>query len=110
MNILRDITNNIEVLCPTNHYSNGFFDSNRETVILIKRNVKETNIFEPIYEIRELKPRKITCLFNIKSTALRKYVNERGVEVKESALPPVLKKIITNIVTSNNMQLQYISK
>ena len=93
----RDITNNIEVLCPTNHYSNGFFDSNRETVILIKRNVKETNIFEPIYEIRELKPRKITCLFNIKSTAVRKYVNQSGVEVKEAALPPVLKKIITNI-------------
>ena len=93
----RDITNNIEVLCPTNHYSNGFFDSNRETVILIKRTVKETNIFEPIYEIRELKPRKITCLFNIKSTAVRKYVNDSGVQVKEAALPPVLKKIITNI-------------
>jgi hypothetical protein len=93
----RDITNNIEVLCPTNHYSNGFFDSNRETAILIKRNVKDTNIFEPIYEIRELKPRKITCLFNIKSTAVRKYVNQSGVEVKEAALPPVLKKIITNI-------------
>ena len=93
----RDITNNIEVLCPTNHYSNGFFDSNRETVILIKRTVKETNIFEPIYEIRELKPRKVTCLFNIKSTAVRKYVNDSGVQVKEAALPPVLKKIITNI-------------
>ena len=93
----RDITNNIEVLCPTNHYSNGFFDSNRETAILIKRTIKDTNIFEPIYEIRELKPRKLTCLFNIKSTAIRKYVNENGVEVKEAALPPVLKKIITNI-------------
>jgi hypothetical protein len=93
----RDITNNIEVLCPTNHYSNGFFDSNRETAILIKRTVKETNIFEPIYEIRELKPRKVTCLFNIKNTAIRKYVNQSGVEVKEAALPPVLKKIITNI-------------
>ena len=93
----RDITNNIEVLCPTNHYSNGFFDNNRETAILIKRTIKDTNIFEPIYEIRELKPRKLTCLFNIKSTAIRKYLNESGVEVKEVALPPVLKKIITNI-------------
>jgi hypothetical protein len=22
----RDITNNIEIVCPTNHYSDGFFD------------------------------------------------------------------------------------
>ena len=93
----RDITNNIEVLCPTNHYSSGFFDSNRETAILIKRTIKNTNIFEPIYEIRELKQRKFTCLFNVKNTAIRKYTNESGVEVKEAALPPVLKKIITNI-------------
>jgi hypothetical protein len=93
----RDITNNIEVLCPTNHYSSGFFDSNRETAILIKRTIKNTNIFEPIYEIRELKQRKFTCLFNIKNTAVRKYISESGVEVKEASLPPVLKKIITNI-------------
>ena len=93
----RDITNNIEVLCPTNHYSSGFFDSSRETAILIKRTIKNTNIFEPIYEIRELKQRKFTCLFNVKNTAIRKYTNESGVDVKEAALPPVLKKIITNI-------------
>ena len=100
----RDITNNIEVLCPTNHYSSGFFDSNRQTAILIKRNIKNTSIFEPIYEVRELKPRKLTCLFNVKSTAVRKYVNESGVEVKEAALPPVLKKIITNIKSAYDGQ------
>ena len=100
----RDITNNIEVLCPTNHYASGFFDSNRQTAIIIKRTIKNTNIFEPIYEVRELKPRKLTCLFNVKSTAVRKYVNESGIEVKEAALPPVLKKIITNIKSAYDGQ------
>ena len=100
----RDITNNIEVLCPTNHYSSGFFDSSRQTAILIKRNIKDTHIFEPIYEVRELKPRKLTCLFNIRSTAVRKYVNESGIEVREAALPPVLKKIITNIKSAYDGQ------
>ena len=97
----RDITNNIEVLCPSNHYSNGFFHMNRDTAILIKRTIKETNIFEPIYEIREIKPRKLTCLFNIRNTAVRKYTNEKGEEVKESALPPILKKIITKLINLN---------
>jgi hypothetical protein len=40
-----DITNNVELLCPTNHYSNQVYVARRKTLILIKRE----NIFEPIY-------------------------------------------------------------
>ena len=40
-----DITNNIELVCPTNHYSVNVYDTRKRSLILIKR---ET-YFEPIY-------------------------------------------------------------
>ena len=43
-----DITNNIELVCPTNHYSIHPFDARKRSLILIKRE----NYFEPIYGYR----------------------------------------------------------
>jgi len=40
-----DITNNVNLLCPTNHYSNEFYQSRKPTIILMK----EDNYYEPIY-------------------------------------------------------------
>ena len=40
-----DITNNVQLLCPTNHYSSEFYQSRKPTVILIK----EDGYYEPIY-------------------------------------------------------------
>jgi hypothetical protein len=100
----RDITNNIEIVCPTNHYSEGFFDSNKKTAILIKRNIKNKTFFEPIYEIREIKPRFFNCLFNIKSSATRRYKTASGAVVEESALPQVLKKAIHTIKSAYDTQ------
>jgi len=40
-----DITNNIELICPTNHYVSDFYDSRKPTVIL----VEQGNYYEPIY-------------------------------------------------------------
>jgi len=40
-----DITSNVELICPTNHYSNEFYESRKPTVILMK----EDNYYEPIY-------------------------------------------------------------
>ena len=40
-----DITNNIELVCPTNHYSVHTYDARKRSLILIKRE----NYFEPIY-------------------------------------------------------------
>jgi hypothetical protein len=100
----RDITNNIEILCPTNHYSEGFFDSNKKTAILIKKNIKNKTFFEPIYEIREIKPRFFNCLFNIKSSATRKFKTTSGVVVEEPALPQVLKKAISTIKAAYDTQ------
>ena len=43
-----DITNNVELVCPTNHYSNNIYDAKKRTLILIKHN----KYFEPIYSYR----------------------------------------------------------
>ena len=41
----KDITDDIEIICPTNPYSNKLYDKRKETVILLK----QENFFEPIY-------------------------------------------------------------
>ena len=43
-----DITNNIELVCPTNHYSNNVYDEKKPSLILIKHN----QYFEPIYSYK----------------------------------------------------------
>jgi len=44
-----DITNNVELICPTNHYSNVMYDSRKRTLII----VKQGPYFEPIYSYRD---------------------------------------------------------
>ena len=41
----KDITDNIELLCPTNSYSDSFYNSDKGTLILLK----QENYYEPIY-------------------------------------------------------------
>ena len=43
-----DITNNVDFICPTNHYSNHLFDGKKPTLVLIK----QESFFEPIYSYR----------------------------------------------------------
>ena len=45
-----DITGNVNIICPTNHYASSFFDVNKRAAILLMKN----NLFEPIitYEDR----------------------------------------------------------
>ena len=40
-----DITNNVQIICPTNHYSNESYESRKPIVFI----VKEGDYFEPIY-------------------------------------------------------------
>ena len=40
-----DITNNVELLCPTNHYSSEFYEARKPTIFIMK----EDNYYEPIY-------------------------------------------------------------
>jgi len=43
-----DITNNVDFICPTNHYSSHLFDGKKPTLVLIK----QESFFEPIYSYR----------------------------------------------------------
>ena len=61
-----DVTNNVNIYCPTNHYSNSFFDIEKNTLMMIKTN----NIYEPIYVYTEDKKKHFTKYFNFTSQSL----------------------------------------
>ena len=63
-----DVTDNVEILCPTNHYSSTFFDKNKNTVFLIKQDV----YYEPIYAYKEKSKKNIelTNMFHILSPTI----------------------------------------
>lgn len=66
-----DITNNINLICPTNHYSSELFDINRNTAILIKNG----NYYEPIYAVEDkIKSIVVTKLFNTRNKNLTKNI------------------------------------
>jgi len=43
-----DTTNNVELICPTNHYSSEFFEARKQTLIVLKNG----DYYEPIYAYR----------------------------------------------------------
>ena len=63
-----DITNNVQVICPTNAYSGEVFDINRKTIIIMKRD----SYYEPIYLFESKSNGKFTVLgrFALKSKTL----------------------------------------
>jgi len=55
--MLDDITNKVDLICPTNHYKRPLFELSKPTVILLKHG----NIYEPIYKVvRDGKKKEIT--------------------------------------------------
>jgi len=81
--IENDITDNIEIICPSNHYAGQFFNAKDKTIILIKRE----KFYEPIYQY-ENDGRSI----NIKTKLF---------DLQSETMSSELKKVITNI--KNNM-------
>ena len=62
-----DSTNNIELICPTNHYSSEFYSSLKQTLFI----VKSDNLYEPIYAYENKETTvKITKFFSEKSQTL----------------------------------------
>ena len=68
-----DITNNVRLVCPTNHYSNEFYESRKDTIFLLK----EDDYYEPIYSytINE-KSIKVKKDFSEHDTTLSKTIRE----------------------------------
>ena len=63
-----DITNNVQVICPTNSYSGEVFDPNKNTIIIMKRD----KYYEPIYLFESKSNGKFDALgrFAIKSKTI----------------------------------------
>ena len=56
-----DTTNNIELICPTNHYSGKFYDARKPNLLLLQQG----NYFEPIYSYKDTgKKREIIKTFS----------------------------------------------
>ena len=47
----KDVTDNVEILCPSNHYSTSFFDVKKRTFLILKIE----NFYEPIYSYESRK-------------------------------------------------------
>ena len=62
-----DITGNIRVLCPSNHYSSNLFDENKRTLLVFRSG----SFYEPLYVLEDKKTNfLITRLFNLKNADL----------------------------------------
>jgi len=81
-----DITNNVELICPTNHYSSESYNPSRQTLFIVKID----NLYEPIYayENRE-KAIKVTKFFSEHSQILSS--NMRAIFQK--IIRPILRDI-----------------
>jgi len=56
-----DTTDNVEVICPTNHYSSEFYEARKQTLIILKNG----DYYEPIYSYRsEEKKTKVGKTFS----------------------------------------------
>ena len=49
-----DSTNNISIICPTNHYSSEFYVARKKTLIIMKKAGKKGTYYEPIYSYKDL--------------------------------------------------------
>jgi hypothetical protein len=78
-----DITNNVQMVCPSNHYSTEFYDPNKETLFLLK----EGNYYEPIYSYTNSKK-----LF-VKKTFKEKYESSTMKAVLNKIVEPLLNRI-----------------
>ena len=76
-----DITNKIDVLCPSNSYSSNFFDEDKKKFILLKKN----KYFEPIYVRKDdEEQRLIIRTFDIKDKNLLKNIKNTFKLIKDS--------------------------
>ena len=95
-----DITNNVELICPTNHYSSSLYESRKQNLILIR----EGNYFEPIYSYKN----------NTKRILIGKTFSEYEPNLSKT-LVAVLKKIIKPYIQNKcipiaSMPRQYMAK
>ena len=78
-----DMTDNVEIVCPSNHYASTFFDGNRRTAIILKIG----NYFEPIFQFEDKE---------------KKYLVTRRFSTKSNIVLPNLRSVLELIKRSMN--------
>ena len=78
-----DITNNIELICPTNHYSNEVYNPSKEVLFIIKND----NLYEPIYSYET----------RAKSVKVDRFFSDHGDKLSPS-MKDFFKKVVNNII------------
>ena len=82
-----DITNNVNILCPTNHYSKTFYEARKPTLFLMRKG----DFFEPIYSYR----------YEITKNSTRKFIGKMFSEFDptlSASMREIFKKIIKPFV------------
>ena len=71
-----DITNNVQIICPSNHYSKEFYNSDKSTIIMMK----EDGYYEPIYSYTIKEKLDIVTIFeeggSKMSATMKRVMNE----------------------------------
>jgi hypothetical protein len=111
-----DITNNISLLCPSNHYSNELFDINKKTLILMKND----KFYEPIYTLEDKVDKwVINRLFNLNNKDLLPNIRSMLYVIKTtyskkcipfSSVPTVYKfkqNLVLNEILMNLKSIKY---
>ena len=66
-----DPTSNVEIICPTNHYSKSVYNPSKKTMIIFTQSVKDNiyTYYEPIYTIKNENSKKliITPFFSVRN-------------------------------------------
>jgi hypothetical protein len=86
----QDITNNVEILCPTAPYTIPLFNTSKEIAILIKQDT----IFEPIY-LFEKHQSAINAVLDLK------YTKTFSAKTKSVGHLPIIMKMIQKLTTKN---------
>ena len=86
-----DSTDNVEIICPTNNYSNEIYSSSKPTIIIMKKG----EFYEPIYLYRDEETRIV----------IKKYYS-----IYDTQLLPNIKNMLHMIKVSNNKCLPKNSK
>jgi len=80
-----DSTNNVQLICPTNHNLSTFYESRKSVLLLIKRD----NIFEPIYSYRN-EEKKI--IINTTFNEYNKFISKPLKTIIQKIIKPTLIK------------------
>ena len=77
-----DVTNNVEIICPTNHYSKQFFNPKAKTIFIVQKG----NYFEPILSFKNNTDKPKEYAFSLQDNKLSKTLRTAIKNISEYVL------------------------